>query len=143
MPKTANRRTAKVASRPSRPRKNVPTRNPPKPAEELTDFTIVGVGASAGGLEAFAALLRQVPADADLAIVFVQHLSPHHPSALVKLLAAYTALPVRQVTDGLRLQRGHVYVIPPNARLLISGRHLYLGPRPDDKSQYTPVDAFF
>ena len=111
--------------------------------EEPADVTIVGVGASAGGLEAFGALLRNVPRDADMAIVFVQHLAPQHPSALVELLAGQTALPVVQVTDGVRVERGHVYVIPPNTRLSISGARLHIGPRPRDRSQYTPVDTFF
>jgi two-component system, chemotaxis family, CheB/CheR fusion protein len=114
----------------------------PRLARGEADFTIVGVGASAGGLEAFSALLRTLPADAGLAIVFVQHLAPQHASALVELLSAHAALPVVQVTDGLRIQRNHVYVIQPNTQLLISGLELHTGPRPRDRSQYTPIDAF-
>lgn len=106
-------------------------------------LTIVGVGASAGGLEAFSQLLRALPDDADLAIVFVQHLSPQHGSALPTLLSAQTSLPVIQVTEGLRVEPNHVYVIPPNVQMGISGDELHISPRPEDRSQYTPIDSFF
>jgi two-component system CheB/CheR fusion protein len=101
------------------------------------------VGASAGGLEAFSQLLRVVPVDADLVIVFVQHLSPQHNSALPVLLSSQTTMPVIQVTEGMRVEPNHVYVIPPNVQMAITGDHLHLRPRPDDRSQYTPVDSFF
>ena len=104
---------------------------------------IVGVGASAGGLDAFTAMLRNLPLDADLAIVFVQHLAPQHESALVTLLTGQSALPVVQAGEGMRVEANHVYVIPPNRQLVVVGRELHISPRPADRSQYTPVDAFF
>jgi two-component system CheB/CheR fusion protein len=103
---------------------------------------IVGIGASAGGLDAFSVLLRHVPPDANLAIVFVQHLAPQHESALVTLLAAQSSMPVVQAEDGTEVQANHVYVIPPNRQLTVAARTLHLGPRPDDRSQYNPIDAF-
>src|SRR5690242_13153993 len=116
-----------------RPRaKAAPTQAPP---------IVVGVGASAGGLEAFSAMLRRLPSDANLAIVFVQHLAPQHDSALVTLLTGQSALPVVQADRTMRVEPNHVYVIPPNRQLVINGRELHVNPRPDDKSQYTPVDA--
>ena len=106
-------------------------------------FSIVGVGASAGGFEAFSQLLEALPADPDLAIVFVQHLAPQHQSALSALLSAHSRMRVIEVKDGMRLERNHVYVVPPNAEMeLVDGR-LHLTPRPEDKSQYTPIDHFF
>jgi two-component system CheB/CheR fusion protein len=108
-----------------------------------TEPLIVGVGASAGGLDAFSTLLRHLPADAHLAIVFVQHLAPQHDSALVPLLSGPSALPVVQAEEGMRVEAGHVYVIPPNRQLVITGHELHLTPRPDDRSQYNPIDAFF
>jgi two-component system CheB/CheR fusion protein len=141
MARTAKRKP-KAPQRPPRARKRIAVNEGTVAARESADFTIVGVGASAGGFEAFAALLRKVPADADVAIVFVQHLAPQHESALVELLAPHTSLPVVQVTEGLRLERRHVYVIPPNTRLSIAGAQLHLEPRPQDRSQYTPIDAF-
>jgi two-component system CheB/CheR fusion protein len=109
---------------------------------DAEDLTIVGVGASAGGLEAFSALLRSLPLEPGVAIVFVQHLAPQHESALVTLLSGQSALPVIQATEGLKVERNHVYVIPPNARMVITGRKLHLTARPGDRTQYTPVDSF-
>src|SRR5262245_3381826 len=90
-----------------------------KPAPAVTspsfkgrDLMIVGVGASAGGLEAFTQLLHGLPDDAGLAVVFVQHLAPQHDSALVPLLSGQTKMPVIQVTEGLRVEANRVYVIP-------------------------------
>jgi two-component system CheB/CheR fusion protein len=103
---------------------------------------VVGIGASAGGLEAFSSVLRRLPADANLAVVFVQHLAPQHESALVTLLSAQSELPVVQADEGMRVVANHVYVIPPNRQLVISGHELHVSPRPEDRSQYNPVDAF-
>src|SRR4029079_13141999 len=78
-----------------------------------TDFSIVGIGASAGGLEAFTQFLNALPADTGMAIILVQHLSPRHQSALPELLAGSTRMPVIQVTEGLEIEPNHVYVMPP------------------------------
>jgi two-component system CheB/CheR fusion protein len=104
--------------------------------------TVVGVGASAGGLEAFSQLLQALPADLGMAIVFVQHLAPQHESALPTLLANVSALPVISASEGMRVEAGHVYVIPPNVRLEIKAGDLHLSTRPSDASQYTPIDFF-
>ena len=106
-------------------------------------FTIVGVGASAGGLEAFSQLLRSLPADANLAVVYIQHLAPKYESTLASLLSATTSMPVAQVTDKTPIRPGHVYVIPPNAFLSISRGNLRLTPRPEGRLQHAPVDYFF
>ncbi|HKC52970.1 MAG TPA: chemotaxis protein CheB [Myxococcota bacterium] len=104
---------------------------------------VVGVGASAGGLEAFSQLLEALPANLGMAVVFVQHLAPTHESALPELLRNVSSLPVIQVSEGVRLERDHVYVIPPNAQLGLNEGQLHLSPRATDKSQYTPIDFFF
>ena len=77
-------------------------------------FPIVGIGASAGGLEAFSQLLRHLSADSGMAFVLVQHLDPKHESHLAGLLARSTRLPVLEVADRCPVQPDHVYVIPPN-----------------------------
>src|SRR5262245_18407663 len=105
--------------------------------------TVVGVGASAGGLEALSQLLEALPATADVAIVFLQHLSPQHQSALPSLLASKTVVPIVQVTEGLKIETRHVYVIPPNVQMGITDGVLHLLPRPYDRSQFTPIDFFF
>jgi two-component system CheB/CheR fusion protein len=107
------------------------------------DFGIVGVGASAGGFEAFSQMLDALPEDPRLAIVFVQHLAPKHASALPSLLTSHTRLPVSEAVEGVRLEPNRVYVAPPNAQIELVDGHLHLGPRPEDRSQYTPIDFFF
>jgi two-component system CheB/CheR fusion protein len=106
------------------------------------DVTLVGVGASAGGLEAFSSMLRVLPPTPGFAIVLVQHLAPQHESALPTLLASYTTMPVVQVTEGMRVERDHVYVVPPNVQMGVADGHFHLKPRPDDRTQYTPIDSF-
>jgi two-component system CheB/CheR fusion protein len=81
---------------------------------------IVGISASAGGLEAFTALLKHLPLDTGMGFVLVQHLDPHHESALTHLLSRATSLPIHEVTNDLRVEANHVYVIPPNANLGIT-----------------------
>ena len=92
-------------------------------------FPVVGVGASAGGLEAFTQLLRHLPGDTGMSFVLVQHLDPDHESGLTRLLAKATPMPVREVTNNLRVAPNHVYVIPPNANLVIGRGVLELKPR--------------
>ena len=75
-------------------------------------LTIVDIGASAGGLEAFSSLLRGLPPNPGIALIFLQHLAPQHESALVTLLSPQSGLPVVQATDGLRIEPNRVYVIP-------------------------------
>src|SRR5262245_10083278 len=104
---------------------------PEDAAQNDFDFTIVGVGASAGGLEAFTQLLQALPSKPGLALIFVQHLAPKHASALPTLLSGATSLPVLQVTEGIEVAENHVYVIPPNVQMELRGRQLHLGVRPE------------
>jgi len=104
--------------------------------------TIVGVGASAGGLEAFTQFLHALQEPTGMAIVLVQHLAAKHESILPHLLGGTTRLPVVQVNDGMLLEPDHVYVIPPNAFMGIQDGKLHLIPRPGDTRQFMPVDFF-
>jgi len=104
---------------------------------------VVGVGASAGGLEAFSELLTHLPLDTGFAFVLVQHLDPQHESVLATLLGRVTALPVREVTDKQRVEPNHVYVIPPNTDLTIEGGVLALQPRPSTRAPHRSIDFFF
>jgi two-component system CheB/CheR fusion protein len=106
------------------------------------DFPIVGIGASAGGLEAVSALLKRLPEDIGMAFVLVQHLAPEHQSMLAELLARETPLAVSEITDDLQVKPNHVYVIPPNANLGIINKTLHLMPR-DKNKQHLPIDYFF
>lgn len=111
-------------------------------ASDRTTFPIVGIGASAGGLEAFSQLLRELPADTGMAFVLVQHLDPKRESQLPEILSRTTAMPVLPVTDGLRVAPDHVYVVPPNADMTIGGGVLRLTPRAK-VDHYRPIDVFF
>ena len=105
--------------------------------------TVVAVGASAGGLDAFSQILERLARTPNVAFVFLQHLSPQHESTLPALLAAKTPLPVVQATDGIRIEANHVYVMPPNVHMEVVDGCLGLLPRPHDRSQFTPIDLFF
>jgi two-component system CheB/CheR fusion protein len=105
-------------------------------------FPIVGIGASAGGLEAFTQLLNHLPENTGMAFVLVQHLDPDHPSQLTSLLSRATAMPVREVKNGMAIEPNHIYVIPPNANINLSAGKLKLTPRGKSLVPH-PVDYFF
>ena len=106
-------------------------------------FPIVGIGASAGGLEAFTELLKHLPVDTGLGFVLVQHLDPQHESALTQILARATSMPVREATNNLRVEAYRVYIIPPNTNLTIQRGVLQLGPRQDGRRPARSIDSFF
>jgi len=95
-------------------------------AREGERCLIVGIGASAGGLEAFERFLGRLPQGSGLAYVLVQHLSPEHESSLADILSRATKLPVRVAREGQRIERDHVYVIPPGMVLIVEGGALRL-----------------
>ena len=108
------------------------------------DFPIVGVGASAGGLEAFTQLLQHLPADSGMALVLVQHLDPTHKSLLREALAKTTAMTVIQPQNGTEVRPNHIYVIPSDADMTIAGSRLMLIPRRlDERRPHLPIDFFF
>jgi len=106
-------------------------------------FPIVAIGASAGGLEAFSSLLRALPSEPGLGLVFIPHLDPTHESAMVELLSRTTRLPVRQATEGTRVLVNTVYVLPPNSDMTISSGILHLGARETTRGHHLPIDSFF
>src|SRR5215831_13176442 len=141
MPAKRKSPTKAAPRRPQSPERRL-FATPPMLEPSDAAITIVGVGASAGGLESFSALLQSLPKSPGVAIVFVQHLAPQHESALVPLLSGQSALPVTQAKHGMDVEPNHVYVIPPNSQMVIVGRTLHVNARPEDRTQYTPVDAF-
>src|SRR5690349_15754543 len=106
------------------------------------DFPIVGIGASAGGLEAFSAVLKNLPAETGMAFVIVQHLDPHHETLLVELLSRSTTMGVEQVREGTRVAPNRVYVIPPNTDMVIANGVLNLLSRSTSRGQHMPIDTF-
>ncbi len=104
---------------------------------------VVGIGASAGGLEALRAFFSVMPANSGMAFVVIQHLAPDYKSLMVELLARLTAMPVIRAEEGMAVQANHVYLIPPRFNLTISGGVLHLAPPPGGKALNLPIDIFF
>lgn len=106
-------------------------------------FPLVGIAASAGGLEAFTLLLQHLPTDTGMAFVLIQHLDPNQKSLLSEILARTTQMPVREVLSGMTVEPNQVYVIPPNTQMTLAQGVLQLGPREKIHGKYMPADAFF
>src|SRR6266516_1896403 len=106
-------------------------------------FPIVGIGASAGGLEACTHLLQHLPPDTGMGFVLVEHLDPGHASALAQLLARATQMPVREVSNNMPVQPNHLYVIPPNTTMAIAHGSLKLHPRRETSGAHRSIDFFF
>jgi two-component system CheB/CheR fusion protein len=113
--------------------------------ENNSDATrlVVGLGASAGGLEAFKAFFAAMPPQSGMAFVLVQHLDPEHKSLLVELLSRETAMQVVQAEDGMAVAADHVFVIPPNAVMTIKGGILRVTTPALPRAQRKPIDVFF
>jgi two-component system, chemotaxis family, CheB/CheR fusion protein len=133
----------------NRPKKKKQGRNQSNKSKPIIDqsasssFPIVAIGASAGGLEAFSKLLRALPSEPGLALVFIPHLDPTHESAMVELLSRTTPLPVHQAAEGMRVACNTVYVLPPNSDMTISDGVLHLARREAGRRQHMPIDTFF
>ncbi|MDZ7616021.1 MAG: chemotaxis protein CheB, partial [Patescibacteria group bacterium] len=106
-------------------------------------FGVVGVGASAGGLEAMEQFLQHLPADLGVALIFVQHLSPKHVSNLTSILPRSTKMAVCEAVDGMQIERDNVYVIPPDRDLAVLHGALQLFERPKSHARHMPVDYLF
>ena len=123
-------------------------RSTPKTADLAPDatapkFPVVGVGASAGALEAFTQLLRALPPNPGMAFVLVPHLDPTHESALTELLGRASKIPVVQVHDGIKLRLNHVFVLPPGSDITIVDGRLCLEKRRRSDGPHMPIDLFF
>ncbi|HKB16242.1 MAG TPA: chemotaxis protein CheB, partial [Planctomycetota bacterium] len=113
----------------------------PPPADR--DFPIIGLGASAGGLEAFEKFFKQMPPDTGMAFVLVQHLDATHKSILADLIQRYTKMPAVQVDQGMLIEPNHVYVIPPNRYLAVEGGAFRLSKSGESPGQKMPIDFLF
>ncbi|MGB3201205.1 MAG: chemotaxis protein CheB [Nodosilinea sp.] len=113
----------------------------PAPANDA--FPVVGIGASAGGLEAFTQLLSHLPADTGMAFVLLQHLDPSQRSLLSEIIARTTAMPVQEVVNNVAIAPNQVYVIPPNTAMTIVAGCLRLQPRSHTRSMSRVIDGFF
>jgi two-component system CheB/CheR fusion protein len=128
-----------------------PTEEPDRQAQPVDaeqpprlPFPVVGIGASAGGIEAASEFLDAMKPDSGVAFVFIQHLPPDHESMMAEILGRRTAMPVRQVEDGMPVEPDHVYVIRPGHVLTIRDGRLHLGPKlGSPRAANRPVDDFF
>jgi two-component system CheB/CheR fusion protein len=114
----------------------------PTPEQFKRGFPIAGIGASAGGLEAFTRLLTHLPVDSGIAFVLVQHLAPNHESLSAEILSRVTKMPVTEVKDGEFAEPNHIYIIPPNFSMGILNGVLKLMPRIEDRGQHMVIDYF-
>ncbi len=104
---------------------------------------IVGVGASAGGLDAIERFFANMPVDSGMAFVIVQHLSPNYESLMDELLARHTDMPIHRATDGMEIERNGIYLIPPKKNMMFSQGKLLLTDQDSDGSLNLPIDIFF
>lgn len=107
------------------------------------DIPVIGVGASAGGLAVYRRLLAEMPNDPGFAMVFLQHLDPDHQSMMADLLDRHTSLTVLEARDGLRVERDHVYMIPPNKFLRLDDGAFVLDDPIKKRGTRMPIDYFF
>jgi len=119
------------------------TPQPSSSAQARSSFPIVGIGASAGGLEAFTALFKALPPDLGVAYLLVPHLDPQRESAIAQIVARTTAMPVAQIEDRMTVEPDHVYVIPPNCDLALSGLRCRISDRDQTRSVNATIDIFF
>ncbi len=106
-------------------------------------FPIVGIGGSAGGLEAFTEFLENLPADTGMAFIFVQHLDPTHESELPRILSRMTTMPVSEAAQGTAVRPNQAYVIPPNVTLSLRSGCFELVPREVSLAPHLSIDYFF
>ncbi|MEO7383473.1 MAG: chemotaxis protein CheB [Novosphingobium sp.] len=112
-------------------------------AEPATDQgIIVGIGASAGGLEAYRSFFSCMPADSGMAFVLVQHLAPDHKSMLAELLGKVTTMKVVEAADGMAVKSNSVFVIPPDATMTIQNRRLKVDRPAPPRELRRPIDSF-
>jgi two-component system, chemotaxis family, CheB/CheR fusion protein len=119
------------------------THSGPASSGNSEQFYVVGIGASAGGLEALRELLHALPPHTGMAFVIVQHLEPTYESQLAEILSRSTPIPVIQTAEGQAVQPDHVFVIPPNTVMIVKQRVLHLAPRSESLTPHNPIDIFF
>jgi two-component system CheB/CheR fusion protein len=120
----------------------MPSKNSPAHLDSI-DFPVVGIGASAGGLEAFQRLLRSITPNSGMAYIVVQHLAPAHESQLPEILARETDIPVFEITDAINLAPDNIYIIPENKILTAYDGKLKLEAREKGKHLNMAIDLFF
>jgi two-component system CheB/CheR fusion protein len=106
-------------------------------------FLVVGIGASAGGIQALKKFFEQVPADSGIAYVVILHLSPNHDSKLAEVIRTSAKIPVQQVTEKVKVTPDHIYVVPPNQHLVMDDGYVNVSPNVQTEDRRAPIDIFF
>jgi two-component system, chemotaxis family, CheB/CheR fusion protein len=128
---------------PAAQRKSRRTNNVNLHATKNDEITIVGIGASAGGLKALEEFFESLPNNTGMAFVVITHLHPEHESHMAELLQRHTHMPVMQVTGLISAEKDHVYVIPPNQRLVMEDSQIDTAEFKEPRGQRAPIDFFF
>src|ERR1043165_6540826 len=105
-------------------------------------FTVIGIGASAGGFEAFSVFVANLPPDLGVAFVLIQHLDPNHESRLTELLARVSKVPVKEIKQGMKLEVNTIFILPPNVGVTMADGRFRLTPRSPAPAPM-PIDVFF
>ena len=116
---------------------------PQEKSTEENRFPIVGIGASAGGLETLSVFFAGMPSDSNMAFVIIQHLSPQHKSIMASLLEKQTRMVVSEIEDGTAVKPNHVYLNPPGKNVALYNRSLHLMEPIKSSAINMPVDFFF
>ena len=127
----------------SKPEKTTDENDSAQESEQKDNFLIVGIGASAGGIQALKSFFENVPADSGAAYVVILHLSPDHDSKLAEILQTVAKIPVTQVKEKVHVEPNHVYVVPPNESLSMRDGHIIVSPIHTVEERRAPVDIFF
>lgn len=115
----------------------------PAPAFPPAGFSVVGVGASAGGLAALERFFQALPPGPGLAFVVIQHLSPDYKSMMASILSKYTPMAVAEGEEGMAIAPNHVYLIPPGKTMTVEKGRLHLTAKSTQRGLHLPIDAFF
>ncbi len=105
-------------------------------------FTVVAIGASAGGLKAMVELLKYLPSNTGMAFIYVQHMSPDHKSLLTEILSTKTSMKVQEIDDMDKIKPDNIFIIPYNKGIEVTDGHIKLIPR-SDSSTAVSVDVLF
>ncbi|MFA6582266.1 MAG: CheR family methyltransferase, partial [Paludibacter sp.] len=129
-----NEKTDDIRSQNESSKVNTKSKNP---------FTVVAIGASAGGLEAITQFLENLSPTTGMAFIYVQHLSPDHKSMLTPLLSKATKMPVQDIDNMEKMEPNNVYIIPYNKVIEVTDGHIKLIPRPKEKTYILSIDVLF
>jgi len=113
------------------------------PAPDVVPSRVVGIGASAGGLESLEHLFSSLPADTGMAFCVIQHLSPDFRSVMDELIARHSPMPVHLAEDGMPVEAGHIYLMPQRKEMIIRDRRLALTDKDPAQGLSLPIDQFF